>query len=588
MLRRRVEEAVREALRKRRPEADLSEVRVEAGRGKEHGDFAVNAAFVLAKQLRVPPRTIAGELAADLEGNPLFARVETAGPGFLNLTLHPSAYHELLAHILAENASYGRSRAERPSRLQIEFVSANPTGPLNVVSARAAAVGDTLARLFEATGTRVEREFYVNDHGTQVDRLVDSVLWHREGGKGTFPEEGYRGAYVETLARESERALDALFPINASGLRPEDAGEILTAVGAIERGEIDEAKKAAAAAGFPLPARVSPEAFRVLLRAWLVERVLRGQREGLAAFSVRFDRWYRESELHASDAVNRTLDILERAGDLYEKEGARWFRSSRYGDDEDRVVVRSTGQPTYFLADIAYHADKAARRYDHVIDILGPDHHGHVPRMQAAVQSLGKEMEWLEILIVQQVNLLRGGETVKMSKRAGEFVTLEDLLEEVGTDAARFFFVMLRPNSHLNFDLDLAKSRSLDNPVYYVQYAHARISSVFAHARAAGVDPERIDRAGFETLAHEAEIDLLRLLDAYPDTVAGAASTREPHRIPAYLRDLASRFHAYYHRAKIVGEREEVTGARLALARAVRIVIRNGLDLLGVSAPESM
>jgi arginyl-tRNA synthetase len=381
MVRRRVEEAVREALGRRWPEADLAEVRVEAARGEEHGDFAVNAAFVLAKQLRVPPRTIAGELAGELEGNPLFTRVETAGPGFLNLTLTPSAYHELLAQILAEDASYGRSCAESRSRLQIEFVSANPTGPLNVVSARAAAVGDTLARLFEATGARVEREFYVNDHGSQVDHLVDSVLWHRKGGKGTFPEEGYRGAYVETLARESERALDPLFPIGASGLDPENAGALLAAVGAIERGEIEEARKAAAGEGKPLPACVMPETFRVLLRAWLVERVLRGQREGLAAFSVRFDRWYRESELHASDAVDGTLDILLRAGDLYEKEGARWFRSSRYGDDEDRVVVRSTGQPTYFLADIAYHADKAARGYDHVIDILGPDHHGHVPRM---------------------------------------------------------------------------------------------------------------------------------------------------------------------------------------------------------------
>ncbi|MFH1679022.1 MAG: arginine--tRNA ligase [Candidatus Eisenbacteria bacterium] len=583
-----MEEIVLESLRKRRPGADLSAVRVEPARGEGHGDFAVNAAFVLAKQLRVPPGEIAGDLGADLEGNPLFEHVHAAGPGFLNITLRKAAFHELLSHILAAGQSYGRIRAARASRQQIEFVSANPTGPLNVVSARAAAVGDTLSRLFEATGIEVEREFYVNDHGTQVDHLVDSVLWHRGGGKGAFPEEGYRGAYVERFARESERLLDPHFPADEGGAAPESAGALLAVLRLLEGGEIEKAKSEAAGAGLALPARVLPETFRLLLRSWLIERVIRSQRDGLAAFSVRFDRWFRESELHGTDAVARTLDALSGAGDLYEKEGARWFRSSRYGDDEDRVVVRSSGQPTYFLADIAYHRDKAERGYDHVIDILGPDHHGHVPRMQAAIRSLGKGEDWLEILIVQQVNLLRGGEIAKMSKRAGEFVTLEDLVEEVGTDAARFFFVMLRPNSHLNFDLDLAKSRSLDNPVYYVQYAHARISSVFAHARATGVDPDRVDHSGFARLTHEAEIDLLRLLDSYPDTVASAAATREPHRIPVYLRDLSARFHAYYHKAKIVGEGEEVTGARLALARAVRVVLRNGLELLGVSAPESM
>ncbi|RPJ47138.1 MAG: arginine--tRNA ligase [Candidatus Latescibacterota bacterium] len=553
MLRQRLETSIRETIRRRWPEVDPNEVRIEQAREKEHGDFAANAAFVLAKRLGRPPRSIAEELLPALEADPLVEKASIAGPGFLNLKLRLEAYHDLLAHILEAGDSFGRSALGSGCFRQIEFVSANPTGPLNIVSARAAAVGDALARLFEAAGDRVEREFYVNDHGSQVDHLVESVLWHKGGGVGPFPEEGYRGAYVEELARESESALGPAGPPSGAG----------------------------GAAG--------PGGDRARLRAWLLERMIGSQEAGLQAFAVRFDRWFRESELHDGGEVERALEDLVRAGDVYEKDSARWFRSTKYGDDEDRVVVRSNGQPTYFLADVAYHRNKAARGYDHVIDILGPDHHGHVARMQAAVRSLGRPKDGLEVLIVQQVNLLRGGETVKMSKRAGEFVTLGDLVEEVGADAARFFFVMLRPNSHLNFDLDLAKKKSLDNPVYYVQYAHARISSVFAHARAAGIDEEpAAGGSPFASLTHEGEIELLRLLDAFPDAVAGAAATREPHRIPAYLRELASAFHTYYHQAKIVGEGEEVTRARLALAGAVRTVLRSGLGLLGVTAPESM
>jgi arginyl-tRNA synthetase len=588
MLRERVERIVREALGARWPDADLSDARVEPAREREHGDFAANAALVLAKQLRRPPRAIAEEVASDLRREPLLESAEPAGPGFLNLVLRPAAYHELLLHVLAEGDAFGRTRPALPTRELIEFVSANPTGPLNVVSARAAAVGDTLARLFEAVGIRAEREFYVNDQGSQVDHLADSVLWHRAGGVGAFPEDGYRGAYVEELARESERVLDRRFPADDRGLGADSIAALLPVAEALAGEGEEAAEKAATDAGRRLPVPLHPDAFRLLLRAWLVERVLRGQREGLEAFSVRFDRWFRESELHRSDAVGRTLELLAASGDVYDKEGARWFRSTRYGDDEDRVLVRSDGRPTYFLADVAYHRDKAERSFDRAIDILGPDHHGHVARMQAAVRSLGKGERWLEVLIVQQVNLLRGGEVVKMSKRAGEFVTLEDLLEEVGTDAARFFFVMLRPSSHLNFDLDLAKSRSLDNPVYYVQYAHARICSVLGHARAAGVDLARLDAPPLGALGHESEIELLRTLDAYPETVSSAAATREPHRIPVYLRDLAARFHTYYHQAKIVGDDPERTLGRLALVRGVQIVLRNGLALLGVSAPESM
>ena len=588
MLRERVESLVTGLVQDRWPEADLAAVRVEPSRETEFGDLAVNAAMVLARQLKRPPREIAGEIVDLLKGESLFRKIEIAGPGFLNLFLDTAAYRELLGLILEEKEKYGL-RPPAGSRQQIEFVSANPTGPLNVVSARAAAIGDTLARLFEAAGIETEKEFYVNDHGSQTDHLVDSVLWHRAGGRGAFPEEGYRGEYVNELALESVSILDPLFPVAAAAAGPEKVAPLLGSMEALAGGDDGPIRESAGrVAGKPLPVEVNEEAFRLLLRAWVLEKMLMSQKEQLRRFGVRFDRWFRESELHTSNRIAETLDEIEKAGDVFEKEGARWFRSTRYGDDEDRVLIRSDGRPTYFLADISYHDDKIKRGYDHVIDILGPDHHGHIPRMQGAVRSLGREEGWLEIMIVQQVNLIRGGEKVKMSKRAGEFVTLDDLVDEVGVGAARFFFVSLRPNSHLNFDLDLATSRSMDNPVYYVQYAHARICSIFEHARAAGTDLSRSGAAPLDRLDHKGEIDLLKTLDAYPDTLAAAAATREPHRLPVYLKDLAARFHTYYHKAKIVTEDEELTLARLALVEGIRIVLQNGLDLLGVEAPEAM
>ncbi|MFH1277522.1 MAG: arginine--tRNA ligase [Candidatus Eisenbacteria bacterium] len=588
MLRERVEKRVLAVLRGRYPEGDLSGVRVEAAREKDHGDLAVNAALLLAKPLRRPPREIAAEIAGDLEKDPLFRRVEIAGPGFINLFLHAGAYHDVLARVIEKGRDFGRAEGPRRSRQQIEFVSANPTGPLNVVSARAAAVGDTLARLLEATGIEVDREFYVNDQGSQVSHLAETILWYREGAAGDFPAEGYRGEYVRDLARESERVFAPLVRLDESGAADDDIGPIVRASAALASGEAGPAEEAARAVAGTLPAPVTREAFREILRVWAVEKMIRSQRETFEAFSVRYRTWFRESELHFSGEVEETLAELDAAGHVYEKEGARWFRSTAFGDDEDRVIVRGSGEPTYFLADIAYHRNKGKRGYDRVIDILGPDHHGHIPRMMGAVSALGKEEGWLEIMIIQQVNLLRGGEVVKMSKRAGEFVTLDDLIAEVGTDAARFFFLRLRPNTHLNFDLDLAKSKTMDNPVYYVQYAHARICSVFEHARAAGVDSGRMEGVDLGPLAHEGEIDLLRTLDAFPDTVEMAAATREPQRIPAYLQDLAAKFHTYYHKAKIVTDDESVTRARLALVGGVRTVIRNGLDLLGVGAPEAM
>ena len=428
---------------------------------------------------------------------------------------------------------FGKTEENAGRREQIEFVSANPTGPLNVVSARAAAVGDSLARLLEATGVSVDREFYVNDHGSQVDHLEKSVAWYVDGEEGEFPEEGYRGDYVKELA--------------------ERAGDV-------------------------------PEEER---RAWILAEMIASQESDLRDFGVEFQNWFRESTLHGEE-VGETLEELRKSGHTYEKEGATWFRSTDYGDDDDRVIVRSDGRPTYLLPDIAYHRNKASRGYGHVIDILGPDHHGHVQRMLAAMQALGRERDWLEIMIVQQVNLLRDGAPVKMSKRAGEFVTLHELVDEVGRDAARFFFVALRCSSHLNFDLELAKKKSLDNPVYYVQYAHARVASIFRHAEAAGIDPAGARGADFALLDEADDIEILKLLDQFPDAVSGAARLREPHRIPTYLKELAAGFHGYYHKIKIVTEDEQRTLARLALVSAVRTVLKNGLDLIAVSAPDAM
>ncbi|MBN1825868.1 MAG: arginine--tRNA ligase [Candidatus Eisenbacteria bacterium] len=584
MLRSKTEDILRRAVRSRWGEEAAADLRVEPPREKSHGDFAANAAMVLAKGLRRKPRELAEELKTDLEASGFFRSVEIAGPGFLNLKLRPAALHDLLGHILEEGERYGRSEPERALRRQIEFVSANPTGPLNVVSARAAAVGDTLARLFEATGHAVDREFYVNDAGSQVDHLVDTVLWYLEGKAGDFPGEGYRGAYVEELSEEARAIFEPRFPRSPEGLGAERIGPAASAL--LSR---LGSSPAGGDSALPDPCPIDDAAHRLLLRLWTLEKMLAAQRADLEKFGVRFDRWFRESELHAEGAVEAALADLERAGDVYEKDGARWFRSSAYVDDEDRVVIRSNGAPTYFLADVAYHRDKKNRGYDHAIDILGPDHHGHVPRMQSALLALGAPENWLEVMIVQQVNLLRGGETVKMSKRAGEFVSLRELIEEVGADAARFFFLMLRPNSHLNFDLDLAKSRSLDNPVYYVQYAHARICSVFRHAEAAGVAPAAGESAEDRTgVDREEEFDILRMLDAFPDVIALAAATREPHRLPTYLKEVAAAFHGYYHKVQVVTEDAKSTAARLALLRAIRLVLRNGLDLIGVHAPESM
>ncbi|MBI3540336.1 MAG: arginine--tRNA ligase [Candidatus Eisenbacteria bacterium] len=541
----------------------VERIELQIPREPDHGDWTTNVALTLAREAKRPPRAIAEAVAKafPLAGGP-FAAVEVAGPGFLNFRYGDAFLAALPARIASDGTTFGRSEFGRGTACLVEYVSANPTGPLNVVNARAAAVGSTLVRLLEAIGHRDEGEFYVNDAGRQVDLLGASLaarFAERAGIARAFPEDGYQGAYLRDLAAALPEA-----EARAALARPDGTAWFRDAA---------------------------------------LERVIEWQRRDLEAYGVTFARWFRESSLHASGAVDETLralearDVVYRAarpevgGDEDEPEAAQgeatWLRTSRFGDEKDRVLVRANGVPTYLLPDIAYHRDKRARGFRHGIDIWGPDHHGHITRMQAALAALGAEPDFLEILIAQQVNLLSGGQPVKMSKRAGEFITLRDLMDDVGADCAKFFFLMRSTSAHLDFDLDLAKRQNDENPAFYVQYAHARIASVLRYAAERG-----LAASGEATPSAELEIPearaLIRKLATFPELVRGAAVMREPHRVPTYLVETAAAFHRFYHACRVVTDDAARSRARLAIAAAARQVIANGLALMGVSAPERM
>jgi arginyl-tRNA synthetase len=520
---------------------------LEPPREAAHGDLSSNVAMLLAKGLGRPPREVAQKILEALAAGPdLVASAEIAGPGFLNFRLAPAALHAVLLGVLERGSAYGESAGGDGLKVQVEYVSANPTGPMNVVSARAAAVGSALVRLLRATGHEVLSEFFVNDAGSQVDKLGLSFrARYREalGLPAEMPEDGYLGAYVGELAAE--------FP----------------------------GAEAAAAVADPTAAR---------FREWALERMVRWQREDLEHYGIRFDRWFREVSLHREAKLERALADLRAAGHVYEQDGAVWFRSTAFGDEKDRVLVRASGEPTYFLADVAYHRDKHERGFRKVIDLWGPDHISHVSRMQGAMQALGLLPDFLEVLIVQQVRLLSGGQPVKMSKRAGEFVTLRELVDEVGADVAKYFFLIRSTDAHLDFDLDLAKAQSDENPAYYVQYAHARISSLVRYAEQNGVAPPTDRAAAAGRLTAPEELALLKELMLFPEVIRGAARAREPHRLPAYLARVAEGFHRFYHVHRVVTADRELSQARLLLCLGVRQVVRNGLGLLGVSAPERM
>ncbi len=555
---------------------------IERTRDSSHGDFATNLAMVLAKVARMRPRDLAEKLVAALPDSPRVERVEIAGPGFINFHLAPVAYHELVPTILEQGHDYGRSDLGAGKRVQVEFVSANPTGPLHVGHGRGAAYGAVVADLLAAVGFEVHREYYVNDAGRQMDILATSV-WLRYlelcDEELTFPSNGYRGDYIWDIAATLHREHGDAYRHGAD--------EVFAGVPADEPAGGDKEKHID---GLIARAKelLGDNRYRFVFELAL-NTILDDIRDDLELFGVRYEQWFSERSLAESGAVNRAIERLRQAGHLYEKEGALWFRSTDFGDEKDRVVVRDNGQTTYFASDIAYHMDKLERGFDRVIDVWGADHHGYVPRVKAALQALGDDPSRLDVLLVQFANLYRGGEKVQMSTRSGSFVTLRELRKEVGRDAARFFYVMRKCEQHLDFDLDLAKSQSSDNPVYYVQYAHARVCSVLAQAAEKGIPVEVSDGLeNLERLVEGHEQALLKSLSRYAEVVEASALNEEPHQLTHYLRELANDFHTYYNAHQFLVEDAALRDARLKLILATRQVLRNGLGLLGVSAPERM
>ncbi len=530
------------------PMVTLPEINLEIPKDKAHGDFASNIALVLAKPTGMKPREIADLVANILKPHSSIERIEIAGPGFINFFLPQEWLYEVLESIETQKLDYGRSNHGKNEKLLLEFVSANPVGPMNVVNARAAAIGDTLARLLSAIGYDVATEFYVNDAGVQTEVFGRSLLArYRQISDPSlpFPEDGYPGTYVKDLAQELQS-----FSAKLDSMTSDEQLEFC--------------------------------------RSWGIDRMVEAQKQDLLKFNVEFDLWYREQTLHKSNALEDIIEILTERGYMYESEGALWFRSTAFGDDKDRVITKTDGNYTYVTADIAYHYDKLKRGFTKLIDLLGPDHHGYIGRMQAAVQALGYPADTLEILILQYVALLRDGKQVKMSKRAGEFITLQDLLDEVGKDAARYFFVMRSPDSHLDFDLSLAAEQSSENPVYYVQYAHARICSILRQAEQQGITVKSVKDIDSGLLNHAAELDLIKKLAELPEEILTAATERAPQRIPRYALDLASIFHSFYTHCHILGEEDALRDARLVLVNCVRIVLHRVLELIGISAPERM
>jgi arginyl-tRNA synthetase len=538
--------------------------------------------MVMAKAAGTRPRELAARVLEALPASAILARVEIAGPGFINFFLTPGAYLDLIPRILDAGPDYGRSHLGAGKRVQVEFVSANPTGPLHVGHGRGAAYGAVVADLLAAVGFDVHREYYVNDAGRQMDILASSV-WLRylelTGEDLPFPSNGYRGDYVWDIAASLHREHGDAYRHTAdevfADLPPDepDGGDKEAHIDAL----IERAKTL-----------LGDNRYRFVYELGL-NTILDDIRDDLAQFGVRYDEWFSERSLTEKGAVNRAIERLREGGYLYEKDGAIWFRASSLGDEKDRVVVRDNGQSTYFASDIAYHMDKLERGFDRVIDVWGADHHGYVPRVKAALQALGDDPRKLDVLLVQFAVLYRGGQKVQMSTRSGEFVTLRELRKEVGRDAARYFYVMRRCEQHLDFDLDLAKSQSNENPVFYVQYAHARVCSVLRQAAEKGLGGETsAGTTNLERLTEPQELDLLKSLSRYPEVVEAAALTEEPHQLTHYLRELANDFHTYYNAHQFLVEDAGLRDARLRLILSTRQVLRNGLNLLGVSAPETM
>jgi arginyl-tRNA synthetase len=564
------------------PEGAAPRIQVDRTKDKQHGDYATNLAMMLAKPAGKPPRDVAALLIAALPANPAIIKVEIAGPGFMNFTLDPSGQTGVVGTVLAQAERFGRSQAGAGKRIQVEYVSANPTGPLHVGHGRGAAYGATVANLLEAAGFSVHREYYVNDAGRQMNILGTSV-WLRylqmQGAEFDFPSNGYKGDYIRAISQAIIDRDGAAWMRHVADLLagiPADAPQ-----GGDQEAHIDALIERA-------KALLGAEGYRVFFNAAL-DSILGDIRDDLREFGVEYTEWFSEMSLADSGKVQKAIDRLQAGGHLYQKDGALWFRSTNFGDDKDRVVSRENGQTTYFASDIAYHLDKFERGFDHVINIWGADHHGYIPRVKAALQAMGLDPTKLDVLLVQFAILYRGGERVQMSTRSGSFVTLRELRDEVGNDAARFFYVTRKSEAHMDFDLDLAKSQSKDNPVYYIQYAHARICSMLRKAAAENMAWNReTGLASLGLLELPAEQTLLEKLAVYPEVLERSALNHEPHQLATFLRELAGDFHSWYNAHKILIEDEGLREARLTLSEAIRQVVNNGLTLLGVSAPESM
>ncbi len=552
----------------------IDDIQIERTRDKSHGDFACNIAMVLARQAKTNPRKLATALLENIPESEIIERVEIAGPGFINFYLTKQSRLNVITRILQTAEAYGRSEFGTGKSILLEFVSANPTGPLHVGHGRGAVYGAVVSDLLEAIGYKVDREYYVNDAGRQMDILTVSI-WLRYlelcAIKIDFPENAYQGDYIRNIAdkllRDKKQSLNSDIDFPETKDDPEINIDQLIAFTKTTLGS---------------------ENYQAILDLGLNE-ILNEIRADLADLGVVFDRWFFEHSLEDDDQIQECIAKLKDSTFVYEEEGALWFRSTAFGDEKDRVIIRDNGQATYFASDIAYHVEKFSRSYDKAINIWGADHHGYIARVKAALSALDENPDALEILLVQFATLYRGTEKLPMSTRSGQFVTLKELLNEVGKDATRFFYILRKSDQHLDFDLELAKSKSNENPVYYIQYAHARICSVLKQVKEKGFTYNaEIGNNNLHTLTEPAEEKLITTLSRYPEVMHSAATEYEPHQIAYYLRDLANEFHSYYNSCQFIVEPDDLRNARLNLISASKQVICNGLGILGVSAPEQM
>lgn len=524
-------------------------IEIEVPPGESFGDMSTTVAMSLTKILKKPPRKIAEELVHAIQDTSVFEKIDIADPGFINFTFSKEYLYTEMKKLIIEKEQFLREDIGQGEKVQIEFISANPTGPLHLGHGRGAALGAALSNLLRAAGYQVEREYYINDAGKQVKLLGLSVFARYQqllGRSYPFPEEGYRGEYIKDIAQ---------------AIRKENDEKYLTS-------EFDEVSD--------------------FFIDYSYETILSDIKRDLHEFGITLDTWQSEREMYRTGDVERAIEDLREKGLIYEKEGAIWFKSTAFGDDKDRVIIKQDGEYTYFSSDIAYHRKKVEKRYDELIDIWGADHHGYIPRLKAVIEAFGYPEKKLKVILVQMVTLLRGGKPVQMSKRTGDFVTLKEVIDEVGSDTTKFIFLTRRSDSHLEFDIEVAKAQSSENPVFYVQYANARINSIFNHAKGKGLYTERLFDVDFRLLSLSEELRIIKKLLLYPMIFEGAVHTCEPHRITSYLQELSGLFHPYYNKYRVISDDIEQSRARLAFCEALRIVLREGLEILGISTPEKM